>query len=1024
MAVFDRLLASIDVDQQKLADELAQFQEPSRQYLVYMTPRTGSSWLRDLLRSTDVLGWPEEWFSTMMLRDFAASLNANTLDAYASLNRSKGQSSNGVYGATITWWDLINLWPDVLENSKSNFFNHFPKELTSAFALFRKDIVAQAVSLYRVRKTRQFDVVNSTATEREAAEKAFFYNEVKIKECLDHIVSSERQMHQFFAEYAIRPTILVYEDFTATEETRIIDFFIKTLATNRSNSLEIVGQSVHEKIATSRNHRFAERFRFDYLNEIETLEAERESIFEAAHYFEDPPRPETTQATPQPVKLATAHKSEPDRVAVIVPVYDGLRSVRRCFESLLASECQTKHRIVAIFDAGPDDRIEAYLKSLADNGEIDYFENAENLGFVRTVNRGFDIAGDLDVIILNSDTQTPKGWIDRIVALAEADPSIGTITPVTSNGEICSFPNICENNSLPTGFSADVLDALFAAKADAPIIDMPTSVGFCTYISRAALNAVGPFNEDAFGRGYGEENDFSMRTAKAGFRNVQQNNLFVLHEGGVSFGSEKDERVAQAVEVVNRLHPGYDERIQKYIHEDRQKPFRFKMVIECLKTSTIPLILLISHGEGGGTQRYVNELRNYFKTSVNFLWIEPIRENWVRLIFPEWAHGFTLELDLRKHRDALIEILHVAGVDLIHLNHLRSIEEFAFDLIKELRIPYIVTLHDYFFLGESPTLTNSAGMFAPDDYLPPRATESPDADARLNRMGGLLAGAEKVIAPSTETAQIYKDVLPDLEVAVRPHLGAEIIGEYPSVTTAKARPKKRICVIGALSKEKGADLLEAVSALSRQTGGSLEFHLIGYAYRVLEGGVITHGAYSERELQEKIFNLDPNLIWFPCHWPETFSYTLDAALEAGRPILTSSIGAMVSRTANRPFTWRHAHDASAEDVLNTITTCLSALDSVVGAVKLWENQPRLERFYTAGAYAPQQRQARKIEALSLDEPALQILLTSRVPQDGSVRSHLLPILMRLRTNPLISRFWFRLLPENMRNMIRQLLVSR
>ena len=70
-------------------------------------------------------------------------------------------------------------------------------------------------------------------------------------------------------------------------------------------------------------------------------------------------------------------------------------------------------------------------------------------------------------------------------------------------------------------------------------VDLPTAVGFCMCIRRACLDQVGLFDAERFGRGYGEENDFCMRAAGAGWRNVLAGDVFVYHEGAVSFSGER-----------------------------------------------------------------------------------------------------------------------------------------------------------------------------------------------------------------------------------------------------------------------------------------------------------------------------------------------------------------------------------------------------------------------------------------------------------------------------------------------------
>jgi GT2 family glycosyltransferase len=92
------------------------------------------------------------------------------------------------------------------------------------------------------------------------------------------------------------------------------------------------------------------------------------------------------------------------------------------------------------------------------------------------------------------------------------------------------------------------LDAVFAQINAGKSIDLPTAVGFCMYIRRACLDAVGLFDAERFGRGYGEENDFSRRATRAGWRNVLCADVFVFHAGGVSFRTSAniDGRFAEA----------------------------------------------------------------------------------------------------------------------------------------------------------------------------------------------------------------------------------------------------------------------------------------------------------------------------------------------------------------------------------------------------------------------------------------------------------------------------------------------
>ena len=97
--------------------------------------------------------------------------------------------------------------------------------------------------------------------------------------------------------------------------------------------------------------------------------------------------------------------------------------------------------------------------------------------------------------------------------------------------------------------------------------DLPTGVGFCMFIRRSAIDALGTFDL-AFGAGYGEENDFCLRAARAGWRNVLADDAFVVHTGGRSFAGRKAELGERNMERLLARHPHYGDMVQRYIAAD------------------------------------------------------------------------------------------------------------------------------------------------------------------------------------------------------------------------------------------------------------------------------------------------------------------------------------------------------------------------------------------------------------------------------------------------------------------------
>jgi GT2 family glycosyltransferase len=96
-------------------------------------------------------------------------------------------------------------------------------------------------------------------------------------------------------------------------------------------------------------------------------------------------------------------------------------------------------------------------------------------------------------------------------------------------------------------------------------------------VRRAALDAIGHFDQATFGRGYGEENDFCLRAAAHGWRNVLCDDAFVAHRGGASFAPEGHAPGGENLARLNARYPGYNALIAEFILRDPLKPLRERL---------------------------------------------------------------------------------------------------------------------------------------------------------------------------------------------------------------------------------------------------------------------------------------------------------------------------------------------------------------------------------------------------------------------------------------------------------------
>lgn len=264
----------------------------------------------------------------------------------------------------------------------------------------------------------------------------------------------------------------------------------------------------------------------------------------------------------------------PEAISVLVPVYRDLGATRRCLTSVLNSNLPPTASVTVINDRSPEPELSAYCRNLAVTAGWRLIENNENLGFVKSANSGFALEPEADILLLNSDTVVSGDWLQRLRSCAYKSTSIGTVTPFSNNGTICSYPVSPIENPLPNTWTAAELDEVFRSANSGAYFEIPTAVGFCMYIKRSCLDETGAFDESHFGHGYGEECDFSMRASAVGWKHVIAADVFVYHEGAASFGSEAAERKCRADKIMGDIHPEYHRLVSEFLQSDPLADFR------------------------------------------------------------------------------------------------------------------------------------------------------------------------------------------------------------------------------------------------------------------------------------------------------------------------------------------------------------------------------------------------------------------------------------------------------------------
>jgi len=643
---------------------------------------------------------------------------------------------------------------------------------------------------------------------------------------------------------------------------------------------------------------------------------------------------------------------------IIIPVYRGLQETKCCLESVLADTDRLPGRIIVIDDKSPEPKLSAWLDRLARAKRITLIRNRRNMGFVASVNSGMRAADPLnDVVLLNSDTEVPVGWLPRLAAQAWSRREVASVSPFSNNATICGYPRDRGWN-IPFGLSVAELDEVCRGVNAGRSVEVPTPVGFCMYIRRDALNTVGLFDEQAFGRGYGEENDFCLRAASVGWKHLLACDTFVYHAGSVSFGDESEIRSAEGQKVLAERYPNYRSAVERHVRNDRVGPFRFVVTAAIFRRSGLPVILLVCHDLGGGVRRHLDLLVKRLEGRAHFLLLAAT-DRGVSLSVPA-IPGHAVLVLTEERTEELAQVVRLAAVRRVHIHHLAGVDLDIRALIHHLGLPFDVTVHDYFAICPQVNLLPwSEGTYCGE---PGPATCNACIAARSSHGAREILSwrgekswqfreADRVLCPSADVRdRLMRHGLGE-RALVAPH-DPEPAGPWV-VRARKPTKQLRIAVLGVLANHKGAHIVGTFAALARDAG--IEVRLIGYPEPEFpeELRPLLHetGKYAEADLPDLLRETAPHVVWFPAPWPESYSYTLSAALAAELPIVATRIGSFPERLADRPLTWVVEPTQSADEWLALFGQVMSALRAAKPRTS-GPNRPETPDFYAEAYLAP------------------------------------------------------------------------
>jgi GT2 family glycosyltransferase/glycosyltransferase involved in cell wall biosynthesis len=602
-------------------------------------------------------------------------------------------------------------------------------------------------------------------------------------------------------------------------------------------------------------------------------------------------------------------------VTVVIPVHNGASVTIPCLASVFAAATPNM-RVVVVDDGSSDRELVTALNDLARRRKITLIRHSGAVGFTASANAGISASRGRDVVLLNSDTLVPAGWLDRLRTAAYSARDIGSVTPLSNDASILSYPGHPGTNPKPDRSTTNRLDRMAQRANGDATVDIPVGVGFCLYLRRDCLNATGLLRADIFAQGYGEENDFCLRARRLGWRHVALTGLFVGHHGGTSFDTSATHLRTRNARIVEQLHPGHDALIARFIADDPLAEHRRR--IDALRWKDRcrdgrDAVVLITHNDGGGVERRIQQTvadleaagqraivlrpseRSNGERAVS-VW-EGMNSDFPNLVFALSREGPDLLRLLRSARPVFVEVHHLLDHDAPAMH----------DLIAALKLPYDVHIHDYAWFCPRLSLVGAYDRYCGEPDLPDCEAcvtdfghylrEDISVAALRRRSMAFLSRARQVIAPSDDARTRMRRHFHRLPVTVKPH------GDDDATLDPERRIRSSgrflICVVGGIGVHKGYNVLLSCARDAMQRNLNLEFVLVGHSiddHRLMATGrCFVTGRFQPNEAVQLIQDQRAHLGFVPSIWPETWCLGLGEIWRAGLPAAAFDIGAPAER---------------------------------------------------------------------------------------------------------------------------------
>lgn len=640
---------------------------------------------------------------------------------------------------------------------------------------------------------------------------------------------------------------------------------------------------------------------------------------------------------------------------IIIPIYNAYECLEECINSVIKNTDLENNGLIVINDKSVDERVGKFLEKYKKQyAHIKFLENKENLGFVATVNKGMKLSKN-DVLLLNSDTIVTPRWLEKIQECAYSHEMVATVTPLSNNATLASVPKIFEKNELPKDLSLNEMSKIVEECSYEDYPEIPTAHGFCMFIKRSVLEEVGYFDEEAFGKGYGEENDFCFRCLDHGYRHLLADNTYIYHKESQSFSEDKYKLMESGREVLVRRYPHYVDKLGNW---NCQRPIdyigqniSFELGVRDKKQNILFLIHDWKNVKEnlGGTTLHAYDLIKNLRHNYNFHVLAP--ENGLFKLYSYWPESESeitfpgvisfneKTLYNNEYKYMLRKIVDDFDIKVIHIHHMLGHYFDVIDVLKEFTLKSIYSIHDMYPLSPLFNTVTRESHSSKQDLLRSSSNNTNLQDSEESYLSKgwkrawkrLLDGVSFVVAPSISAKEEIKNAYDGIEISVIEH-GVDLRKKEINLSIEDCE-NIDIAFVGVIVKHKGSDILAYLAEKKRLK--NVRIHLFGVTDLPLREyrHFINHGKYRREDLPQLLEKNNIKLVCLFSLVPETYAYTLTETVAAGVPVLGTDLGAIGGRIRRDKLGWLINPEAENNEFADKINEILCDYDSYKEVVK-------------------------------------------------------------------------------------------